>query len=447
MKEQAIRWPAKTPNFVGSVNLRERAHAVIPGGCHTYAKGDDQFPESAPGFIVRGDGCFVWDFDGNRFIEYGMGLRSVTLGHGCRPVLDAAWRQMNLGLNFNRPAPVEVECAELLLSMVPAGQMVKFAKDGSTVTTAALKLARAYTGRPMVALCVDHPFFSYNDWFIGTTAVDAGIPEAVKELTATFRYNDLASVEAIFARHPGRIACLILEAARTEEPANGFLHKVQDLCRRHGTVFVLDEMITGFRWANGGAQAVYGLDPDLSAFGKAMGNGFSVSALVGRRELMELGGLRTRKPRVFLLSTTHGAETHCLAAAIATMRIYQSEDVIGTLQRAGERLRDGIEAAIQRNGVGDRFSVAGRPCNLLYATRDADGNPSQSFRTLFLQETIRRGVLAPSFIVSYAHTEEAIDHTIDAVDHALAVYRRALEDGIGRYLSGPPVKPVYRTYV
>lgn len=426
--------------------LRAKAHSLIPGGCHTYAKGDDQFPANAPAFIARGRGCHIWDLDGSEFIEYGMGLRAVTLGHAHPAVNLAAARQMRLGTNFNRPAAIEVECAEALLRLVARGEMVKFAKDGSTVTTAAVKLARAHTGRKMVALCADHPFFSYNDWFIGTTAVNGGIPRSEHAASVTFRYNDPESLEALFRRLPGRIACVILEAARTEEPADGFLHKVQALCRKNGALLVLDEMITGFRWHNGGAQEVYGITPDLSTFGKAMANGFSLSALVGRREIMELGGLRTERPRVFLLSTTHGAETHAMAAAIATMRIYEREDVIGDLRRAGERLRQGIDQVTAAHGLERHFSLAGPPCNLLYGTKDAEERPSQPYRTLFLQEIVRRGVLAPSFIVSRSHGPDDIDRTVEAVDGALAVYRKALENGIEGYLNGPSVKPVYRTY-
>lgn len=429
-----------------SRSLAARAHRLIPGGAHTYAKGDDQYPEDAPGFVARGQGCHVWDVDGNEFIEYGMGLRAVTLGHAHPAVVEAAIREIRQGLNFNRPSPIEVDCAERFLSMVPTADMVKFAKDGSTVITAAVKLARAQTGRAMIALCRDHPFFSYNDWFIGTTPMDAGITEAEKRLTVGFRYNDLASLRAVFDDHPGQIAVVILEAARLEEPAEGFLDGVRALCTANGTVLVFDELMTGFRWSNGGAQAVYGVTPDLSCFGKAMANGFALSALAGRRDLMELGGLRTDRPRVFLLSTTHGAETCALGAAMATMGVYQSEDVIGALYRAGERLRAGVESAARRHGVAEHVTVAGRPCHLLYATLDGDRRPSQPFRTLFLQELLRRGVLAPSFVVSYAHGDDDIDRTIDAVDGALAVYRRALDDGVERHLVGRPVKPVFRAF-
>ncbi|MCS6944274.1 MAG: glutamate-1-semialdehyde 2,1-aminomutase, partial [Sutterellaceae bacterium] len=326
-----------TPSTLTQESLNEKAHRLIPGGCHTYAKGDDQFPSNAPRFLVRGKGCRVWDPDGREFIEYGMGLRAVTLGHAHPAVIAAAYSQMQLGNNFNRPAPIEVECAEALLAFLPRAQMVKFAKDGSTVTTAAVKLARAYTGRPMVAVCADHPFFSYNDWFIATTPMDGGILAKDKALTVSFRYNDLDSLAALFARHPNKIACAILEAARTEEPHDNFLHRARELCHANGALFVLDEMITGFRFDNGGAQEVYDIQPDLACFGKAMANGFSLSALVGLRDIMELGGLRHSKKRVFLLSTTHGAEYPSLAAAMATMAIYRCEPVVQRLYEAGAR--------------------------------------------------------------------------------------------------------------
>lgn len=432
--------------FTRSQTLREVAHSLIPGGCHTYAKGDDQYPEAAPGFIERGTGCRVRDIDGNEFIEYGMGLRAVSLGHAHPGVIEAAHREMLRGANFVRPSPIEVECAREFLGVITGAEMVKFAKNGSDVTTAALRLARAHTGRDLVAFCADQPFFAIDDWFIGSTAMAAGIPRSVRELTLSFRFNDIESVRRLFAEHPGQVACLIMEAATLVEPGEGFLQEVQDLCRAEGALFILDEMITGFRWDLGGAQRYYGVTPDLSTFGKALGNGFAISALAGRREIMERGGLRHDEERVFLLSTTHGAETHALAAALEVLRIYQREPVIETIYRQGERLRTGVERAIEEQGLEGYFAVLGRPCNLIYATRDERGERSQPFRTLFLQELLRHGVLAPSFIVSYAHDDSAIDHTIAAVGEALAVYRRALDEGVERYLVGRSVRPVFRRY-
>jgi glutamate-1-semialdehyde 2,1-aminomutase len=428
-------------------SLQARAHHLIPGGCHTYAKGDDQYPVLAPAFIARGAGCRVWDPDGRSYIEYGMGNRAVGLGHAYPAVVEAVQRELLRGSNFTRPAPIEVACAEAFLDLVDGAEMVKFCSDGSDATSGAIRLARAYTGRDLIACCAEHPFFSTDDWFIGTTPMNAGVPAAVRQLTLTFRYNDLAGARALFERYPGQIAALILEPARTEEPQPGYLQALQRLCHANGALLILDEMITGFRWHNGGAQKVYGIRPDLATFGKALANGFSVSALAGRHELMRLGGLdHEDRPRVFLLSTTHGAETHALAAAIATMQVYRREGVIEHLYRQGTRLRREVEEATRRHGLGDFVQILGRPCCLSYLTLGPDGRASQAFRTLFLQETIRRGVLMPSLVVSYAHQDEDLDLTVAAIDGALAVYRRALDDGVERYLVGRPSQTVYRCY-
>jgi glutamate-1-semialdehyde 2,1-aminomutase len=432
--------------FDNGRRLSRRAHELIPGGAHTYAKGDDQYPELAPGFIARGKGCHVWDLDGNEFLEYGMGLRSVTLGHAYRSVVEAAAEQMRCGANFVRPAPIEVECAELFLELVATADMVKFGKHGSDALDGAVRLARAHTGRDTIAICRDHPFFSVSDWFVGATPMPGGVPQAVRSHTLGFRYNDLQSVADLFERHPGQIACVILEPARLQEPAPGFLTSLKELCHRHGALLVFDEMVTGFRWHKSGAQHVYDVAPDLSCFGKGIANGFSLSALAGKREVMQLGGYHHDRERVFLLSTTHGAETHSLAAGIATMMTYRDEDVVGHLYRQGRKLREGVTAAARDAGVAQQVQCLGRDCALLFTTRDAEGRPSQELRTLFLQEMIRRGVLAPSFVVSYSHSDADIEHTIDAAAEALRIYRKALQGNVSDYLVGRPVKPVFRPF-
>ncbi len=433
-------------NFTQSRQMQKKSHALIPGGCHTYAKGDDQYPVLAPGFIAKGKGCHVWDVDGNEYIEYGMGCRAVTLGHAFPAVVKAAQAEMLKGSNFTRPAPIELACAELLLGLIDGADMVKFSKNGSDVTTAAVKLARAYMGRELVALCADHPFYSIDDWFIGTTPVDAGIPQAVKQLTKTFHYNDIASVVSLFEAYPGQIACLIMEPAKYDDPQDNFLHRVQALCKQHGALFILDEMITGFRWHIGGGQTYYDIVPDLSAFGKALGNGFAVSALVGKREIMELGGLQHDRERVFLLSTTHGAETHALAAAMATMQVYRQEPVIETLDRQGRRLATGLRQVIDQHMLSEYVQIIGKPCCLVFSSLDQQKRPSQSYRSLLLQEIIKRGVLGPSLIISYSHTDEDVDRTIEAFAGALGVYSRALEGGAEKYLVGRPSNVVYRRY-
>ncbi|RCH64307.1 glutamate-1-semialdehyde 2,1-aminomutase [Streptomyces sp. SDr-06] len=436
-----------------SRRANERLHAMVPGGAHTYAKGDDQYPEHLAPVISHGRGAHVWDIDGNRYIEYGSGLRSVSLGHAHPRVTEAVRRELDRGSNFVRPSIVEVEAAERFLATVPTAEMVKFAKNGSDATTAAVRLARAATGRTRVAVCGDHPFFSVDDWFIATTPMSAGIPAATSELTLTFPYGDLAATEEMLTRYRGEVACLILEPAThapqpgtsAVDPTAEYLAGLRELADRHGCVLIFDEMITGFRWSEAGAQGLYGVVPDLSTFGKALGNGFAVSALAGRRALMERGGLRHMGERVFLLSTTHGAETHSLAAAMAVQTTYAEEGVTARLHALGERLAAGVRAAAASMGVGDHLVVRGRASNLVFATLDEHRQPSQGYRTLFLRQLLAGGVLAPSFVVSSALDESDIDHTVDVVAQACAVYRKALEAADPTpWLGGRPVKPVFR---
>lgn len=432
--------------FERSAAAQQRLHELVPGGAHTYARGPDQYPEGMAPVIARGHGARVVDLDGNTYVEYGMGLRSVTLGHGYWPVVAAVSRAIAHGVSFSRPGELEVQAAETFLEQVPGADMVKFTKNGSDATTAAVRLARAATGRRRVAICRSQPFFSTDDWFIGTTQMRAGTLEEERRLTVGFDYNDLDSVRRLLARHPGEIACVVLEAASAlAEPAPGFLEGLRELADRDGFVLVFDEMITGMRWSLHGAQHVYGVTPDLSTWGKALGNGFAVSALAGRRELMELGGLRTGAERVFLLSTTHGPETAGLAAYLAVERAYRERDVVGEMERAGTDLAAAVSAEIEGAGMADHVAVLGRPSCLVFATRDAQGQPSQAFRTLFLQELIRHGVLGQSFVVSAAHTPADIEHTTAAVARALVVYRRAVEAGtVDGLLAGRPVAPALR---
>ncbi|MFE5506136.1 glutamate-1-semialdehyde 2,1-aminomutase [Amycolatopsis japonica] len=428
-----------------SDQANERLHRAIPGGAHTYAKGTDQYPDDLSPVIARGLAGHVWDVDGNEYIEYGSGLRAVSLGHAHPRVLEAVRTEIAKGANFVRPSIIEAEAAERFLAAVPTAEMVKFAKNGSDATTAAVRLARAATGRRLVAICRDHAFFSTDDWFIGTTPMPAGIPDETTALTVSFPYGDLAATEEVLRTE--EVACLVLEAATQQEPPDGYLAGLRELCDRSGTLLVFDEMITGFRWSSSGAQGLYGVTPDLSTFGKALGNGFGVSALAGKREYMELGGTRDHRERVFLLSTTHGAETHCLAASIAVFDTYAEEGITARLHELGDRLAAGVREVAASAEVGEHVLVRGRASNLVFATLDEAREPSQAYRTLFMRELISGGVLGPSFVVSAGLTEDDIDKTIDVVARACTTYRKALELGDpAQWTGGRPVKPVFRKY-
>jgi glutamate-1-semialdehyde 2,1-aminomutase len=424
-----------------------RLARLVPGGAHTYAKGPDQFPADIAPIIARGRGSHVWDVDGNEFVEYGSGLRSVALGHAHPAVLEAVRSALETGTNFARPSTVELAAAEAFLEAVPTAEMVKFAKNGSDATTAAVRLARAVTGRDMVAVCRDQPFFSTDDWFIGVTGMPAGVPQSAREATVTFPYGDLPAVAELLAAHGSRLAALVMEVATTTPPPAGYLSGLKTMLAQHGVLLVFDEMITGFRWDLRGAQGMYGVTPDLSTFGKAMGNGFAVSALAGRRDLMERGGLDHDQERVFLLSTTHGAETHALAAAMAVIEVHRREGVAARLDELGRQLRTQVRQVLHDAGLADRILLRGQPCNLVFATLDAQGNPSQEFRTLFLRELLLRGVLAPSFVVSAALDSGDLEQTAQAVAGAAVVYAQALDHGSAApWTGGRSVKPVMRRF-
>lgn len=429
------------------LSFSERLHRVIPGGAHTYSRGDDQFPSNAPQILERGKGAYVWDPSGNKFLDYGMALRAITLGYADDAVNAAAIKAIEKGVNLQRASTIELEAAELLVDLIPGADMVKFAKNGSTATTAAIKLSRAYTGRDLVAFCAEHPFYSYDDWFIGSTVMSRGVPQEFQQLSLKFNFNDIASLEKLFAEHPGRIAAVLFEPATLVGPADNFLQKVQDLCKKNGTVFILDEMITGFRFHDRGAQTMFGVEPDMSTFGKGMANGFSVAALVGKREIMGIGGItEAGRERVFLTSTTHGAEMVGLAAFLKTVEIYKQQGVVEHLWKYGTALITGMDSIAKELGIEKYFYTEGYPCSPNYTTKGKDGNVSLGLRTLFAQEMIRQKVMMPYIALSYSHGDAELDMTLTAVKNALKVYSQALEKGYEHFLQGPVIKPVFRKF-
>lgn len=429
------------------MSYQDRLLRCIPGGAHTYSRGYDQFPTNAPQILAKGKGAYVFDPAGHELLDYGMGLRSVAIGYAEEEINRAAIAQIENGNNLTRPSMIELEAAERLVELIDSVDMVKFTKNGSTATTAAVKLARAATGRELVARCADHPFFSYDDWFIGSTPLTKGIPPHVSEDTKLFRYNDIASLERLIDEFPNRIACVMLEPASTEEPRDDFLRKVKELCHRNGIVFVLDEMITGFRWHLKGAQSYYRIEPDLCTFGKAMANGFSVAAIAGKREIMELGSIEHGgAERVFLLSTTHGAEMCGLGAFVASVNFMERENVVEHLWEYGRSLMNMMNQTARDSGVAAHFRAEGFACSPYYVALNQEGSVSLEFRTLFQQEMIKSGVLMPWISLSYRHGEQELQRTKRALERALEVYGRALRDGYEKYLVGHAIKPVFRKF-
>lgn len=433
--------------FAEGDRINERFHSLVPAASHTYSKGEDQFPSRSPKIIARAQGAYCWDVDGNRFLDWAMGNRVISLGHAYPAVNEAVARQMALGLNYTRPGILEYELAEYLVDLLPVAEMVKYGKNGSDVTTAAVKLARAYTGRSYVAYCVEHPFFSIHDWFIGATPMNAGVPEETSRLTLRFRYNDLDSVRALFEEHPGQIAALILEPVKNDVPADGFLEGLRELTRKEGTVLIFDEMISGIRFDLRGAHHRWGVYPDLACYGKAIANGYSFSLLAGRRDLMDLGGIRHDKRRVFLLSQTHSSETIGLAACRATLEECQRVDLTSHIWALGKKLVEGVRAAARREGVADAVRIVGFDCNPQILCTRPDGTFWPELQTLFHEEVISWGVLIPWITITYSHGEAQLQETLEALSRAMRRVKRALEsDSVAESFEGPAVKPVFRPF-
>ena len=451
------------------MRYQDRLLKAIPGGAHTYSRGYDQYPTNAPEILESGKGAYVREPAGRQFLDYGMSLRAVNIGYAEDAIDQAAFAEIRKGNNLTRPSTVELEAAERLIGLIDSVDMVKFTKNGSTAVSAAVKLARAYTGREIVARCAEQPFFSYDDWFIGNTPLTRGITRETQFNTKSFHYNHIQSLQALIDEFPGQIACVVLEPAATECPAVGqqtagccglatcnrnyqaaepnYLQQVQALCRKHGIVFILDEMITGFRWDMQGAQHMYGVQPDLCTFGKAMANGFAVAAVAGRREIMQLGSIEFEgTERVFLLSTTHGAEMGGLGAFLATMDFMEQHKVVAHLWQYGSELIRMMNAQAEQHGIAHSFKAGGIACSPYYTTVDANGAASLPLRTLFSQEMIRHGVLMPWIALSYRHGEAEMAKTQAAIESAFAVYRLALEEGPEKYLNGPAIKPVFRKF-
>lgn len=433
-------------NFKNSEKYKAKIHKLIPGGAHTYSKGDDQFPAISPAAISHGKGAHVWDIDGNKYLDCSMGLTSVSLGHAYEPVLDAVRKEIELGVNFQRPSIIEMKMAETFLELVPGHQMIKFAKNGSTATTAAVKLARAYTGRELIAFPGDHPFYSYDDWFIGKTVCAKGVPGQLGNLTITYNSQDLRSLEELFNRYPNQIACIISEPEKTNPQPDNYIQSLIDICHKHGALYIMDEMVTGFKTGFPGSMQKMKVTPDLATWGKGIANGFSFCALTGKKEIMELGGItRAGEEKVFLISSTHGGETHAIAACLATIEEFKTKNALKHSHDLGDYFIGKIQALTERKSLAEFVQIT--PTNWLQAFvfKNRDGVACNGMRTLMLQEMIKRGVLFQGiFYPTYSHTKDDIDFLVEAFGESLDIFAHALEDGYGKFLIGQPTKPVFR---
>lgn len=427
----------RTSNFVRSEELVDRAFKVIPSGTQTFSKGPNQWARGvSPAFLERGDGAWVWDVDGNRYLDHLMALGPIVLGYNNQAVNEAVSRQLSNGTVFSQMHRLEVEVAERLCELIPCAEMVRFGKNGSDVTTAAVRAARAYTGRERVAFSGYH---GWHDWYIGTTTRDRGVPRAVKALSHTFPYNDVDALKALFEQYPGEFACVMMEAMGVEDPKAGYLEAVKNLCEKHGTILIFDEIVSGFRVSLGGAQTHFGVTPHLACFGKAMANGFPLSAVVGRRDIM----------MVFddiFFSGTFGGEALSLAACQATLAELERMNGISLIWSYGTKLSAEISSQIAKNELDGSVKLLGLPVRSVVAFPNADERESLLRRTYFMQECVKRGLLYfCSHIPCAAHGDAELNFTAEVLREVFPLFASAerAKDFASR-LEGPCVEAIFR---
>ena len=423
-------------SYAESDRLLSRALQRIPLGSQTFSKSHQQFVRGAmPQILVRGKGCRVEDADANSYIDYVLGLLPIVLGY-CDPDVDAAIRnQLERGITFSLPTALEADLAERLAGLIPSAEMTRFGKNGSDATSAAIRLARAYTGRDGVIVCGYH---GWHDWYIGHTSRHIGVPAAVRDLTTSFPFNRPEALADLIKAGPDKYAAVILEPAGAEDPAPGFLAELRRLTERHGIVLVFDEIIAGFRINLGGAQKEFGVTPDLSTFGKSMANGMPISAIVGRREVMKV------MDDIFF-SGTFGGEALSLAAALATIDKLEREGAVQRIRARGRRIMDGVNAIIDRHKLSDVVKVGGAD----WWPRWKIGNcpvPANLFNSLLRQELSENGLLLlATFNLSLAHDDDAIEgETMAALDKSFGAVKTALNSSDpASFLRGSMIAPAF----
>lgn len=420
-----------------SLELLERSRRVIPGVAQTFSKSTSQYVQGvSPVFLQRGEGCRVWDVDGNDYVDYVQGLLPNILGYAHPEVNAAVMAQLSQGHSFSLPHPLEVELAERLVTLIPCAEKVRFGKNGSDATAGAVRAARAFTGRDRIACCGYH---GWQDWFIGSTTRSRGVPAAVRELTHPFPYNDLPALERILNGNPGEFAAVIMEPVNFFPPAEGYLLAVKQLAKQHGALLIFDEICTGFHFGLGGAQKLFGVTPDLACFGKAMGNGFPIGCVVGPSNIMDIFDS-------IFFSFTFGGEVASLAACMKVLEVLETSDAYAKMNGQGRRLQDGFNALAKQAGLHPRFECIGYPVWSLLKFRDASGKDSLLERSLWQQEAVKRGILQlVTHNMSAAHDTVAVERTLEAYAAIFKTLSNWLQDPHpDRFLEGPLIQNVFQ---
>jgi glutamate-1-semialdehyde 2,1-aminomutase len=413
-----------------------RAELTIPLGSQTFSKSRTQYPVGiSPLFIKKAKGCHVWDLDGNKYIDLVSALASVTLGYGDSRVNTAVRKQLRRGVSFSLPGTLEAEVAEMICHLVPSAEMVRFGKNATDVTTAAVRLARAYTGKDRVVVCGYH---GWQDWFIGSTSRNKGVPKATSDLTEVFKYNDLESLRKILSEK-NDVACVVMEPMNLSFPNPGFLEGVRELTKNHGVVLVFDETITGFRFSEGGAQELFNVIPDISTFGKGIANGFPLSVISGKREIM-------MEMEEIFFSGTFGGELLSLAAAKSVLELHINCEVISQLEQTGLDLQNRVTSAVSQTDTQQLLSLSGHPTWTFLNWREIDGYSADFLKTYFMQEMFQKGILVlGTHNVNLAHTQRNLEKIEESYLSVLSSISNGIKQGdLQSKLRVAPLRPLFK---
>ena len=425
-------------NYKKSDELLKRAVEVTPLGAQTYSKSYRYYCQGdSPSFIERGEGCYLYDVDGNKFIDFVCALGPITIGYNVEEINDAVKNQLEKGISFSLQAEAEVELAEKIIEIIPCAEMVRFVKNGGDATTAAIRLARAYTNRDLVALSGYH---GMHDWSIGATENNKGIPKEISNLTKTFEYNDIESLEELFKTYPNEIAAVILEPIQANGPKDDFLQKVKELTHENGAVLIFDEVVSGFRYALGGASEYYDIVPDMAAFGKGMGNGLPISAVAGKKEIMK------QIEEGIFVSTTFGGESLSMAGSLAALKILEKPGVYEHIWKLGSILKEGLEDLIKKYELEDVILVSGLPPHCGVEFEDVGSLDYLDINSIYSQAMIHNGIITVGINnINLSHTENEINAYLNAAEEAMIDIKKAIEqnstEGI---LIGKKVDPVFK---
>lgn len=425
-------------NYEKSNELLKRAIEVTPLGAQTYSKSYRYYCQGdSPAFIERGEGCYLYDVDGNKFIDFVCALGPITIGYNIEEVNNAIKEQLEKGISFSLQAEVEVELAEKIIDIIPCAEMVRFVKNGGDATTSAIRLARAFTGRDLVALSGYH---GMHDWSIGSTENNKGIPEPISNLTKTFEYNNIGSLEELFNEYPNQIAAVILEPIQANGPKDDFLQKVKELAHENGAILIFDEVVSGFRYALGGASELYDVVPDMAAFGKGMGNGLPISAVAGKKEIMK------QIEEGIFVSTTFGGEALSMAGSIAALKILEKPGAYDYIWKLGTMLKEGLENLIKKYELGDVILVSGLPPHCGVEFEDIGSLDYLDINSIYSQAMIHNGIITVGINnINLSHTEKEIEAFLSAAEEAMVNIKKAIEqDSTEGILIGKKVDPVFK---